>query len=90
MGWCGITLDRDTRLRVGRAIGKDESEVAWELMAQLKARGHPDAPPAIATDGPVVDVPGIHRIAAATTGWPSSWQEQWAPHVQTSNKRPSR
>jgi hypothetical protein len=41
----------DTRLRVGRAIGKDESEVARELMAQLKARGHPDAPPAIATDG---------------------------------------
>ena len=41
----------DTRLRVGRAIGKDESEVATELMAQLKARGHPDAPPAIATDG---------------------------------------
>jgi hypothetical protein len=41
----------DTRLRVGRAIGKDEGEVATELMAQLKARGHPDAPPAIATDG---------------------------------------
>ena len=38
-------------MRVGRAIGKDESEVAQELMAQLKARGHPDAPPAIATDG---------------------------------------
>jgi hypothetical protein len=41
----------DTRLRVGRAIGKDESEVAMELMAQLKARGHPHGPPAIATDG---------------------------------------
>lgn len=41
----------DTRLRVGRAVGKDESEVAKELMAQVKARGHPDAPPAIATDG---------------------------------------
>jgi len=41
----------DTRLRVGRAIGKTEEEVAGKLMAQLKARGHPDAPPAIATDG---------------------------------------
>lgn len=41
----------DTRLRVGRAIGKDESEVAHELMVQLKARGHPDVPPAMATDG---------------------------------------
>jgi hypothetical protein len=41
----------DTRLRVGRAIGKDESGVATALMAQLKSRGHPDKPPAIATDG---------------------------------------
>jgi len=41
----------DTRLRIGRAIGKDEAQVAAALMAQLKARGHPDAPPAIATDG---------------------------------------
>jgi hypothetical protein len=49
--WRGITLDTDTRLRVGRAIGKTEEEVAHDLMAQLKARGHPDAPPAMATDG---------------------------------------
>ena len=41
----------DTRLRVGRSIGKNECEVAMALMAQLKDRGHPDAPPAIATDG---------------------------------------
>lgn len=41
----------DTRLRVGRAIGKTEEEVAHDLMAQLKARGHADAPPAMATDG---------------------------------------
>jgi hypothetical protein len=41
----------DTRLRVGRAIGKDENEVATDLMDQLKSRGHPNKPPAIATDG---------------------------------------
>jgi hypothetical protein len=41
----------DTRLRVGRAIGKSEEEVAHDLMAQLKDRGHPEAPPAMATDG---------------------------------------
>src|SRR5438132_240210 len=41
----------DTRLRVGRAIGKTEEQVAHELMAQLKDRGHPNAPPAMATDG---------------------------------------
>jgi hypothetical protein len=38
-------------MRVARAIGKDESEVARQLMEQLKTRGHPDAPPPIATDG---------------------------------------
>jgi hypothetical protein len=41
----------DTRLRVGRAIGKTEDEVAQQLMSQLQARGHPDAPPAMSTDG---------------------------------------
>ena len=41
----------DTRLRVGRSIRKSESEVSMELMAQLKDRGNPDKPPAIATDG---------------------------------------
>jgi hypothetical protein len=41
----------DTRLRVGRSIRKSESEVSMELMAQLKARGNPDKPPAISTDG---------------------------------------
>ena len=41
----------DTRLRVGRAIGKNEREVALKLMEQLKTRGHSEAPPALATDG---------------------------------------
>jgi len=41
----------DSRLRVGRAIGKNEEEVAVTLMAQLKVRGNPKSPPAMATDG---------------------------------------
>ncbi len=41
----------DTRLRVGRAIAKTEDEVAHQLMEQLKDRGHPEEPPAMATDG---------------------------------------
>jgi hypothetical protein len=41
----------DTRLRVGRAIGKSEEQVAHDLMAQLNHRGHPVHPPAMATDG---------------------------------------
>ena len=49
--WRGTVIDIDTRLRVGRAIGKDEAEAAQELMAQLRRRWHSDAPPAIAADG---------------------------------------
>src|SRR5262249_4710228 len=49
--WRGITLETDTRLRVGRAIGKDEASVALALMQQLHQRGHPDMPPPLATDG---------------------------------------
>jgi len=52
----------DTRLRVGRAIGKTAEEVAHELMLQLKERGHPDQPPAIATDGK-----GDYRTALVET-----------------------
>jgi len=47
----GAIIDIDPRWRVGRAIGKDEQEGAAAWMAQRKARGHPDAPPAIAGDG---------------------------------------
>jgi hypothetical protein len=52
----------DTRLRVGRAIGKTEEEVAHDLMAQLKDRGHPYHPPAMATDGK-----GDYRTALVET-----------------------
>lgn len=44
-------MDSDTRLRVGRAVCKTEEQVAQELMTQLKQRGHPEAPPPMATDG---------------------------------------
>jgi hypothetical protein len=52
----------DTRLRVGRAIGKSEEQVAQDLMLQLKERGHSEAPPAIATDGK-----GDYRLALVDT-----------------------
>ncbi len=41
----------DTRLRDGRALENDEKKVTAILMVHLKARAHPDASPAIATDG---------------------------------------
>lgn len=41
----------DTRLRVGRAIGKTEEEIAPMLMKQIKMHAPEEGPPAIATDG---------------------------------------
>jgi len=49
--WRGITIARDARMRVGRAIAKTAEQVADTLLAQLKARGHGDAPPPMATAG---------------------------------------
>lgn len=46
-----MTLEIDSRLRIGRALGKDEAVVARDLMAQLQERGHPQRPPALASDG---------------------------------------
>jgi len=40
-----------TRLRVGRGIGKTETEASIELLRQLQRRGHPDAPPPLVSDG---------------------------------------
>jgi len=60
----------DSRLRVGRAIGKTEEAVAHELMAQLKERGDPEQPPALATDGK-----GDYRTALVET-----WGEVPAYH----------
>jgi len=36
---------------VGRAIGKNEKEVAAAMMSQIKERCNPVEPPAIASDG---------------------------------------
>ena len=68
----------DSRLRVGRTIGKTEEEVARELMAQLKERGHPDQPPAMATDGK-----GDYRTALVETwGQVPSSQGRGRPPTQ--------
>ncbi len=49
--WRGTRIAIDSRLRIGCALAKPEEEVTLQLMAQLKERGHPQAPPALATDG---------------------------------------
>src|SRR5512136_1249494 len=49
--WRGTAIDIDTKLRVGRATGKNEEAVAMALMSQIKDRNNPIDPPAISCDG---------------------------------------
>lgn len=44
-------LDMDSRLRVARAIEKDETQADISVFRQLQQRGHPDAPPPTISDG---------------------------------------
>ena len=60
--WRGSALDRDTRLRVGRAIAKTEEAVAPQLMQQSKGHAPQDPPPAMSTDGK-----GAYREAMLAT-----------------------
>lgn len=44
-------MDIDSRLRVARGIGKDETEASQKAFQMLQQRGHPDAPPPLISDG---------------------------------------
>lgn len=44
-------LDMDSRLRVARAIAKDETQATIGVFEMLKRRGHPDGPPPTISDG---------------------------------------
>lgn len=44
-------LDMDSRLRVARAIEKDETQASIGVFRMLQRRGHPDGPPATISDG---------------------------------------
>jgi len=41
----------DSRMRVCRGIGKDETESSRKVFQTLKQRGHPDGPPPLISDG---------------------------------------
>jgi len=43
--------DIDTRLRAARGLGKDETKASLKAFESLRRRGHPQAPPPIASDG---------------------------------------
>ena len=44
-------LDMDSRLRVARAIEKDETQATMSVFRLLQRRGHPDRPPPTISDG---------------------------------------
>lgn len=44
-------IDMDSRLRVARAIEKDETQASVGVFRMLKQRGHPDGPPPTISDG---------------------------------------
>ena len=44
-------IDMDSRLRVARAIEKDETQASVGVFRMLKQRGHPAGPPATISDG---------------------------------------
>ncbi len=49
--WISTLLDVDSRLRVTRGLGKDETQASQEVFQNLKQLGHPDGPPPLMTDG---------------------------------------
>ncbi len=49
--WRSTMLDMDSRLRVARAIAKNETLASIEVFKTLKRRGHPDGPPPTLSDG---------------------------------------
>ena len=49
--WQSTMLDMDSRLRVARGIGADETQASIEVFQTLKQRGHPDGPPSTISDG---------------------------------------
>ena len=49
--WRATLLDMDSRLRVARAIAKDETQASIEVFKILKRRGHPEGPPPTLSDG---------------------------------------
>jgi hypothetical protein len=49
--WISTLIDMDSRLRVTRGIGKDETEASLRVFQTLQKRGHSDGPPPLISDG---------------------------------------
>ena len=49
--WQSTMVVMDSRLRVARGIGANETQASIEVFQTLKKRGHPDGPPPAISDG---------------------------------------
>jgi hypothetical protein len=49
--WISTLLDVDSRLRVARGIGKNETQASRKVFQTLQQRGHPEGPPPLISDG---------------------------------------
>ncbi len=49
--WRSTLIEPDTRLRLARGLGSNETQASQAAFTQLKGRGHPEAPPALISDG---------------------------------------
>jgi hypothetical protein len=49
--WISTLIDMDSRLRVTRGVGKDETESSLKVFQTLQRRGHPDSPLDLISDG---------------------------------------
>lgn len=56
-------IEIDTRLRVGRGIGKTETQASMQVFETLKSRGHPDRPPPTVSDTAEISARGGIREA---------------------------
>mgnify|MGYP005851433785 CR=1 FL=1 len=49
--WRCTLIETETRLRVGRGIGKTETDASVQALSMLKERSQSDQPPALTSDG---------------------------------------
>jgi hypothetical protein len=68
-------LDMDSRLRVARAIAKDETQASIGVFRLLQQRGHPDSPPPTISDG----WGGIDEAMVAVYGLVPEYQGRGRP-----------
>jgi len=94
--WISTLIDMDSRLRVARGIGKDETEASLKVFQTLKQRGHPDGPPPLISDGwggideAMLAVYGLVPERTGQRGRPPSHPKTWQRLAVSANGQATR